>query len=721
MLDSSQHIYLQPVGVALNMPPIDSDNGRVGIGTTSPNRKLQVAGATAITNSGDTGAFLFDPAGSVNTLLSRAGQSSTTALPLAVKMGNAEAMRIDGSGQVGIGTGSSIDELLHVESSSTTVRLKVQSTATNSYPGVRFTNDARTYDLQIDGATDALRIYDATASTERLRIDSSGRVGIGTTSPGAKLTVQDGANAAGAILVGANYDSTGLTNNQTKLAPIHMPHYTNAEESIRLIAGYSDASQSIVSVGGGTASANVATKVQIFTAADTTTTGGTAAITVDSSQRVGIGTTSPVRNLQIGNNTEDHEIISLQSSTTGKGSIYFGDNTATAAEYAGMIRYDHSDDAMAFRTQSQERMRITSSGRVGIGRTDPQQLLHLSSTNTYIALSDSADSGSAGILFRRTDNDQNRGNIVYNFDNDFLSFRVSDNGAGESMRIDSSGNVGIGTTSPSYLLDAQYQSNRYFQLRFAKPYARYDDNAMIDAFTFQNLGTTASGHGSKIEFIVGTSVSSNSSSIQAQRDGAAGNTNLVFGTNSTEQMRIRADGATLIGTTSSTINSSNFGTRISGANTAPGYFATSRNVGTGNEVAQFFGQSGELRIKGDGDCENTNNRYTGISDIKLKENIVDASSQWEDIKALQVRNYNFKEETGYGTHTQIGLVAQEVETVCPGLVGETNDTDDELNETGTVTKSVAYSVLYMKAVKALQEAMDRIETLEAKVAALEAG
>ena len=102
--------------------------------------------------------------------------------------------------------------------------------------------------------------------------------------------------------------------------------------------------------------------------------------------------------------------------------------------------------------------------------------------------------------------------------------------------------IGIGTMSPSYLLDAQYQPNRYFQLRYAKPYAKYDDNAMIDAFTFQNLGTTESGHGSKIEFIVGTSVSSNSSSIQAQREGAAGNTNLVFGTNSSEQMRINSDG-----------------------------------------------------------------------------------------------------------------------------------------------------------------------------------
>ena len=133
-----------------------------------------------------------------------------------------------------------------------------------------------------------------------------------------------------------------------------------------------------------------------------------------------------------------------------------------------------------------------------------------------------------------------------------------------------------------------------------------------------------------------------------------------------------------------------------------------------------FGNAGDFRVKGDGDCENTNNRYSGPSDSKLKENIVDASSQWDDIKAVQVRNYNFKAETNYPTHTQIGVVAQELETVCPGLVQDSIDEDSEGNDLGTRTKSVAYSVLYMKAVKALQEAMTRIETLEAKVAALEA-
>jgi hypothetical protein len=129
-----------------------------------------------------------------------------------------------------------------------------------------------------------------------------------------------------------------------------------------------------------------------------------------------------------------------------------------------------------------------------------------------------------------------------------------------------------------------------------------------------------------------------------------------------------------------------------------------------------YGGTISLQIYSNGNVQNTNNSYGAISDIKLKENIVDANSQWDDLKALQVRNYNFKEGQ---THTQIGLVAQEVEVVSPGLVIESPDRDEEGNDLGTVTKSVNYSVLYMKAVKALQEAMERIESLEAKVAALE--
>ena len=109
-----------------------------------------------------------------------------------------------------------------------------------------------------------------------------------------------------------------------------------------------------------------------------------------------------------------------------------------------------------------------------------------------------------------------------------------------------------------------------------------------------------------------------------------------------------------------------------------------------------------------------------MSDIKYKENIVDAGSQWDDFKAIKFRKFNFKPETGFETFTQLGVIAQEVELVSPGLVTETPDLDENGNDLGTTTKTVKSSVLTKKALVALQEAMERIEQLEAKVAALEA-
>jgi hypothetical protein len=120
-------------------------------------------------------------------------------------------------------------------------------------------------------------------------------------------------------------------------------------------------------------------------------------------------------------------------------------------------------------------------------------------------------------------------------------------------------------------------------------------------------------------------------------------------------------------------------------------------------------------ITSNGNIYNTNALYGTLSDAKLKENIVDASSQWDDIKALRVRNFNLKEGQ---THTQIGYIAQEVEVVSPSLVDTNPDVDAEGNELGTTTKSLKLSVINIKAVKALQEAMDRIEKLEAELAAM---
>ena len=145
---------------------------------------------------------------------------------------------------------------------------------------------------------------------------------------------------------------------------------------------------------------------------------------------------------------------------------------------------------------------------------------------------------------------------------------------------------------------------------------------------------------------------------------------------------------------------------------------------TPNNAARYFFRGKDstatrVIIYSNGNVVNANNSYGAISDVKLKENIVDATSQWDDIKALTVRKYSMKSDN-LDAPNMLGVVAQEVEAAgMSGLVFESPDHNPETNEDlGTVTKQVNYSILYMKAVKALQEAMDRIETLEADVAAL---
>jgi hypothetical protein len=149
--------------------------------------------------------------------------------------------------------------------------------------------------------------------------------------------------------------------------------------------------------------------------------------------------------------------------------------------------------------------------------------------------------------------------------------------------------------------------------------------------------------------------------------------------------------------------------------------STYRN--TSNSTYEFLacvrqGFAVALQIKDSGNVYNTNQVYGQLSDAKLKQDIEPAGSQWSDIRSLQVQKFRFKDEPD--APLQIGLIAQEVEQISPGLIDEFPDRDAEGNELGTTTKAVKYSVLYMKAVKALQEAMERIEQLETEMAEVKA-
>jgi len=143
--------------------------------------------------------------------------------------------------------------------------------------------------------------------------------------------------------------------------------------------------------------------------------------------------------------------------------------------------------------------------------------------------------------------------------------------------------------------------------------------------------------------------------------------------------------------------------------------------GSGNQVdlntngdGYGFEVTGNQKVvfANNGNVTNSTGSYGTISDEKLKENISDASSQWDDVKALKVRKYSMKEDN-LDSANKIGVIAQELETSgMNGLV-------EEIKWNKETVKTVKYSILYMKAIKALQEAMTRIETLEAKVKALE--
>ena len=112
-----------------------------------------------------------------------------------------------------------------------------------------------------------------------------------------------------------------------------------------------------------------------------------------------------------------------------------------------------------------------------------------------------------------------------------------------------------------------------------------------------------------------------------------------------------------------------------------------------------FGVANVFYVFGNGNVQNTNNSYGAISDVKLKENIVDATPKLADLMQVKVRSYNL---IGSATK-QIGVIAQELETIFPAMIDESPDKDEDGNELSTKTKAVKYSVFVPMLIKAIQE------------------
>jgi hypothetical protein len=163
----------------------------------------------------------------------------------------------------------------------------------------------------------------------------------------------------------------------------------------------------------------------------------------------------------------------------------------------------------------------------------------------------------------------------------------------------------------------------------------------------------------------------------------------------------------------------------------------------GNSTSSFHyiaatGAADKLYIFGNGNVVNTNNSYGALSDIKVKENIEDATPKLDDLMRVKVRNYNLIGDD----KKQIGVIAQELEEVFPAMIDESEDfeevevpqLDEEGNEIlneegevvtekqrvskGTTTKSVKYSVFVPMLIKAMQEQQEQMKVLTEQIDSL---
>lgn len=422
---------------------------------------------------------------------------------------------------------------------------------------------------------------------------------------------------------------------------------------------------------------------------------------------VGIGTTSPAEELHILKDQDGdltQVLIENLDQRIRVGSYY----EAGVAQY-GKIQSEQDNGNNVALSLNPE------GGNVGIGTTSPADPLHVADASSAdLRLQDTGGTVGAAMSARMLTVDS-AGNVqsivgnsgtssgvllVDNIDGAIImrtqsadSVLLSTNNT-TRVTVDSSGDVGIGTTSPNAKLDVEGTINQpwgnsitqdgvnnteFISVSYAASVGNH-----VDLSVPNNNGT--SGHGNNVITLCDTGrVGINNSNPNAQNG-------------SEYQLDVLASSGGCINMDHAT------------ATTTAGLMKGYSNVG-GTNTLQFV-------VRADGDFESRTNSYGSISDQTAKQDIVDAPSQWDDIKAVQLRKYRLIDdvtENGDNAVTQLGVIAQELE--ASGMGGLVVDADPDNDKQ---YKTVKYSVLELKALGALQEAMERIESLEARIAVLEA-
>jgi hypothetical protein len=389
------------------------NNGNVGIGTTDPQARLDVESIS------DTPSLTFNNSGqaiigdSATQLAIGRVTTSPFSVYLQARASNNAARNIALAplgGNVGVGT-SSPTSLLHL--------------AANA-PYITFEDIDNNQDWQLQ-ATAWFALRNQTTASELVRVTADGKVGIGTTLPGAKLDILSASFSDGlTVTVGSG------------IAKIKQSSSSLAATLELLRDGVATSSNNAIEIGGnnGTFSSIAYDGTAFF------------------SGNVGIGTTSPTGKLQIQPANSDipaSALVIRQNNGADTAQNTFSVEIDPVNNVSRLISSSTSSPQMSFYTSGNERIRIDQSGNVGIGITTPAKALHVFSSNEVIAGLFESSNTSAYVTFidsATTNSNQVR---IGSAGNEMRLFT----GGTDSVRIDSTGNVGIGTTTPQAKLDVR--------------------------------------------------------------------------------------------------------------------------------------------------------------------------------------------------------------------------------------------------------------------------